>query len=656
MLKLLRQYNQWILAVGGTLLLVAFLMPTAIQNCAQQSGVGGAVWATYENGGELKGTDLDNARRELLLVEFLGNPNRAQDPIAIIGADQDPAHWWLLVHEAERAGLVGGQAEGLALIAARAAAQTAAGTPISTEQAIENFRRATESTREFVLETASKWSAVMRLLALVEGVDRVSDRRLEQFVAKTLLGINGDIVVIDARSATAPIAVDAPTDERLAAHLAAFGDKPAPADIGLERFGYRLPDRVRLEWMSIPKSAVEASVQNSDELSSLALKKRFALDPAKYGADPRSATGYAAFESIVRARTVEELTKSRLDEITKFASDQLSLAQRGLKRRDLYFVLPDDWASLKPSFSELAASIAEEFGIPAPIVETSGVAPVAVSTVGELSGIGRASTSRFGTPMRLQQLVTGARELSTPEPTAPVQTGVAGPALVGENGDVYLFRIEEALPSTAETDLAAVRERVAADLTALERYRVLERDLASIKSEAASQGLRAVAERFGTSVQAVTELREANPQLLGFGFRLPSPIPGLGNEPKALAAIIDAVRVLPLTGDLSTIPVADRTFAVLSPDKLSLILVEVRELLPVTVESYSGFVANPAIVDTVRDESVALDVRTVFGFDELARRMNFKRIRGEDGAELEPAADAAAQAEAPSTGTTGTGS
>ena len=147
MLKLLRQYNQWILAVGGTLLLVAFLMPTAIQNCAQQSAVGGAVWATYEGGGELTGLDLDDARRELMLVEFLGNPDRRQDPIAFIGADRDPAHWWLLVHEAERAGLVGGQGEGLALIAARAAAQTAQGTPISTEQAIANLQRASESTR-----------------------------------------------------------------------------------------------------------------------------------------------------------------------------------------------------------------------------------------------------------------------------------------------------------------------------------------------------------------------------------------------------------------------------------------------------------------------------------------------------------------------------
>ena len=42
MLKLLRQYNQWILVVGGTLLLITFLMPSAIQGLAQRSAVSGA--------------------------------------------------------------------------------------------------------------------------------------------------------------------------------------------------------------------------------------------------------------------------------------------------------------------------------------------------------------------------------------------------------------------------------------------------------------------------------------------------------------------------------------------------------------------------------------------------------------------------------------
>ena len=122
MFKLLRQYNQWILAVGGTLLLVAFLMPSAITSCAQQSAISGAPWATYGDGKELSGKDLDQARKELAIVELLRGMNLQNDPIGAVGAHEDPAHWWMLSEEAKLAGLVGGAGEGEATLAAIAAA------------------------------------------------------------------------------------------------------------------------------------------------------------------------------------------------------------------------------------------------------------------------------------------------------------------------------------------------------------------------------------------------------------------------------------------------------------------------------------------------------------------------------------------------------
>ena len=126
MLKFLRQYNQWILVVGGTLLLITFLMPTAIQSCAQQSAVSGAVWATYSGGKTITGADLENARQEIRIVELVGNRLIAQ-----IGADREPAHWWLLAHEAKLSGLVGDLGDGEALVSAIAAqrAEQAKTTP-----------------------------------------------------------------------------------------------------------------------------------------------------------------------------------------------------------------------------------------------------------------------------------------------------------------------------------------------------------------------------------------------------------------------------------------------------------------------------------------------------------------------------------------------
>ena len=107
MLKFLRQYNQWILVVGGTLLLIAFLMPSAIQGLAQRSAVSGAAWATY-SGGTVTGADLEQAQQELRVVEALGS-----QMVKALGAEKEPAHWWLLVHHAKEAGLVGGEGEGV---------------------------------------------------------------------------------------------------------------------------------------------------------------------------------------------------------------------------------------------------------------------------------------------------------------------------------------------------------------------------------------------------------------------------------------------------------------------------------------------------------------------------------------------------------------
>ena len=649
MFKLLRQYNQWILVVGGTLLLVAFLMPSAIQSCAQQSAVSGAPWATYGDGKELTGHDLDRARKELAIVDLLRQNSSGTDPISAIGAHEDPAHWWMLSEEAARAGLVGGPGEGEAVLSAVAANNTALGTPTTTDTVIRNLMVASGSNRDFVLETTAKWRGAVRLISLNQSVDRISDKRLEQFVARGVLGMSGDIVVLDARTnATIPtgLPADASLDAKLEEQLKKFADKPAPARKGKESFGYRLPDRVKLEWMSIPKSAVESTVLNSPELQSLALRKRFAQDPAKYGADPATSPSFSAFESTVRTRTVEELTTAKLEEIAKFASDQLGLAQRSLKRRNSYFELPEDWSAQMPPFGALASSIAEEFGIAAPEVKTSGDAPITIEAVQQLEGLSRAGTQRFGTMMRATQLIAGAKELSNPNIAAPIQTRVAGPALTDPAGDVYLFRITEAMPSVPATDLAAVRDTVLADVMSLERFQWLQQNEAALAQQANAEGLRALAEKYGSKVDFATQIRQYEPNFMSAGMRFPSSIPGLEGDSDVIAQLVDKASVLPLTVDLATIPAENRTFVVSSPDSLSLVVMQVSELFPVSRETMTGLIAEPGIARAVRDPADGNLVAEMFTFDALASRLNFKRVRteGEEDPDAKPEGVAAGEA------------
>ena len=117
----------------------------------------------------------------------------------------------------------------------------------------------------------------------------------------------------------------------------------------------------------------------------------------------------------------------------KFATDQLAIAQRSLKRDGAYLALPADWAGQMPSFQVIAQSIASEFGIPAPTYQSSGESWLSVNEFVAMQGISTARTDKFGQPLQAGQLVAMAKELSNPNASVPVQVNIAGPALTAAN-------------------------------------------------------------------------------------------------------------------------------------------------------------------------------------------------------------------------------
>lgn len=299
-----------------------------------------------------------------------------------------------------------------------------------------------------------------------------------------------------------------------------------------------------------------------------------------------------------------------------------------------------------PPFGALASSIAEEFGIAAPEVKTSGDAPITIEAVQQLEGLSRAGTQRFGTMMRATQLIAGAKELSNPNIAAPIQARVAGPALTDPAGDVYLFRITEAMPSVPATDLAAVRDTVLADVMSLERFQWLQQNEAALAQQANAEGLRALAEKYGSKVDFATQIRQYEPNFMSAGMRFPSSIPGLEGDSDVIAQLVDKASVLPLTVDLATIPAENRTFVVSSPDSLSLVVMQVSELFPVSRETMTGLIAEPGIARAVRDPADGNLVAEMFTFDALASRLNFKRVRteGEEDPDAKPEGVAAGEA------------
>ena len=85
-----------------------------------------------------------------------------------------------------------------------------------------------------------------------------------------------------------------------------------------------------------------------------------------------------------------------------------------------------------------------------------------------------------------------------------------------------------------------------------------------------------------------------------------------------------------------TIPIADqpideRVFAIALPDKLSILVVSVDKIAPLTEEQWSGLAANQAPLQAAIAEDLAsFDPESIFGFDAMKDRHNFVRSREDD--------------------------
>jgi len=644
MFKFLRKYDKWILAVGGTLLMITFLVPQAIQGLSQYSAQTGATWATVgAPPATISVGDADRLRRQSRLIDSLGAGNMLNQ----LGAGSDPAHWYLLLREAEAAGLVGGPSSGYAF-AEQLAANSGEG--VTPEMVIATLGGQAGLSYPDTLDTLADVQGVARLMALVSSAGRFSDTRLRGAAARKGLGVSGDVVVIDARNDTT-IPVPAADEAALQAQLDAHAED-LEGD-GERGFGYRIPDRFRIEWMTISKEAVRASLEDSPELAPIELRKAFQRNPQKFGAGNTStsatAPSFAAYADAVRTTLLDELVDERMKEIAKFADDRLQFPRRGLERTGLHLELSADWPTRRTPLPVLASEIAAEFGVPAPIHMTSGddwLEADDLSDRDRFGDIANAGTELFGrTRTPLSKLVPSLREFGGSE-TIPVQSGVAFPPLSTATGDLVIARVTAADSAHAPADLAEVREQVAADLDAVVRYDALVERLPEIESTARTEGMRAVADAYGVPLEYAADIRQANLEfLIQYGLSVGTPIPGLGTDPDAIAAVIERAMEIDPTLPVADQPAESRIFAIPVPEKLAVVLVSIDSVTPLTEETWDRLSANPAQLQRAIAQDLApIDPFEMFGFDALKARHAFELSRISDlEDEFEDEAAAAAE-------------
>ena len=641
MFKFLRKYSTWIMAVGGTLLLITFLVPQAIQGLSQYSAQTGSSWATVgANDETVTNGAYDIVQRQTRLIAALG----PQNPLNQIGAGSNPAHWYLLVREASEAGLIPGGGAGITLAEAMA---LSSGTESLTSGAIiANLSARSGLTPNQTIATLADIVGVNRLMRLLAGSGRISDVRMRNAAATKMLGVAADVVVVDARTNDT---IDAPSasEDALATQLAAHAS--VTEGEGDRGFGYRVPDRFKIEWLMIPKSTVEAAVEQSDVLDPVTLRKAFLRDPAKFGAlgnlsTSTSGPSFDEYRERVRTRMLADETTKLMANIAKYSNDQLQFPRRGLATSGIHVELPADWATTRLSLTDLASGLREQFSIDLPAYASSGgewIQSTDLTDSDRFGTLATATTDRFGrSPMQTPRVVDAIKEFGGND-TVPVQSGLAFPPLSTPSGDLFIARVIEIDPSREPNDLAEVREKVAADLDAIFRFDAVVEQLPDLLTTARTTGLRSIATAFDAPVEFAPDIREVDLNvLLQFGVSISGRIPGLGSDPVAVEAVVEYAALLDPTTPMSDQPAEKRLFAVPLPNQLKILFVDVDRVSPLTKEQWTDLAGNDARLQrAIAQDMVPEDPGSLFGFDALVERHNFAFTRSSNNDEFADDAD-----------------
>lgn len=632
MLKFLRLYQGWILAVFGTLLLIVFLLPQAIQGLFQASAVTGGDWATVGDGETVTYGDLQRVQGELRILELVQN-----QIVSGLGADSDPAYWFLLSREAEQAGLVGGAGTGHEMLTAMSQQLAARGSTVSETDLLVRFMGTAGFTDRQALATLAKVQGVNQLAVRFQTAARYSDERLRQAAAELALAVNADLVILDAKIETDENegSSDNPDEAMLEAQFQAHkSENPGEGQSG---FGYKLPNRARIEWISVNKDDVKSALDANTNLDPIEMRKEFMRNPSAFGvaAVGNTKPSFIDYQDAVRESMLRDLLLRRMDEIEKFLSDQSHLPRRGLERSGLTYVIPEDWADRRANFAELATSLGEEFRTDTPEYSDSGEL-LAATEIDAIPGLGVSRSGKFGRqPTRASEYVMAAAEF-TPESTIPAQEGISSPVFKDSIGNLYLFRITETDPAREATSVDEVREVVTKDAKALARFRSLDAERGELESKAIEYGLQPIAEMFDTSVKFVANIAKANPEFLKYGIKSPTRITGLKTPEDVVDAIVARASQLDYTVPATELPTADRTFIVSDEENLALVVVQISAIKPLTKESWKELAKSSGMLRVLATDETALDFTESYSFDALSARHNFKPVRitpRDDGSE-----------------------
>lgn len=659
MLKVLRKYKGPLIAVGGSLLMLAFLAPELIRQAQGDP--------RKRTVAKLAGTNVSMAQEIEAEQEFKAfevfYPPLTTD---LLGA-ANGQHWFLLAKEAERNGLVGEAVNGTEWL-------PELGALIADQEVRNRLRRGDMSAIEF-LQNPSKQqelaaTVTQNLLALrgrAAGQAQLSLQQMDKALAKArgvmrlrtsfftaarlsepgaiaaaregLDGVTLDALVVPASRALAPAA--APTEEELLAHFEQY--KAVRPGTGTFGFGYLQPPRFKLEWLKLDRAAIASAVRPDP----VAVSKRYQTQRDVYKGE------FSAERVNVENAVREEMVTQIMADADRVIRAEVTRALRKLEADGVYRKLPADWESQRPKFEAIANSVAEsvqashKITMPLPVVTIKANEWLDAAAVAALPDLG-AATARLGSQSApVAQFLLGAREITGANPLG-IQAGV--PIMEANISDFaqnrYYVMILEARPEAPPLSLDEVRVAVTRDLTSQKAYQLLLGEMNTQQALAATAGLQSVADMYNAQASESDRLSIRAAVRVDGG----SPLPADLDTPEFREAVLKAANKLdPRQPAANQDPLA-RTIVVGLPTKQSAVVANIVEFRPLTRElfaqqgeSQGRASLNRELGEIFRERQG--EVVDPFSFDAIRARLSYVRL-GADGKES-PAPGKAAPSPSP---------
>ena len=497
MLKFIRKYQLLILVVGGTLLMIVFLLQPILTRLAP-SPLRAKV-ATLDDGTTFTRGDIQRARAALTL---LGRSNpRALQPRSAGGlglasdSDQSAAlHWLMLADHARRYGLVGEAGDGQTWINEIAEFEALLQLQAEVQQGLHQNQAEQEQrllelrsqiidiinrnasiaagsmngTMEDVYRILAEARGMYRLIGGLERLPAFSDRGAMAAAERIYDAVAVDAVLIESSVVTSGI--EEPDADALQSFFERFRDqRPSESDFGI---GYVQPTRIQLGWITLDKG----DSMDAIEIDRVELSKMWQQDRETYPGD------FAAERFELEQRYREEQATEMMVEADRIIRAQVLTKTKGLTKQDGVLQLPDDWESRYPRLETIAETVSERlnerFGVSLPALEVNMVGDrwLNQNDITTLEGIGSAV------------YLVGSRQIpvyALPqffEPDAPTNIGldvqpllpIVDHAATDQQDNRYyamVLDVRRAGPSDSIED--AGRERVVNDYKSLKAFELL---------------------------------------------------------------------------------------------------------------------------------------------------------------------------------------